>query len=164
MTEIAAKTRVSSKGAPARQAPPFRLLLRQVHLYLGALVAPSVLFFALTGMLQLFSLHEAHGEYRPLPVIEKLGRLHKDQVYALRPKPKAPAPTARLEAPAQRRPASPKPQILALKIFFFGVGGALVLSTLLGIWIGVTQSRRRAVVLAVLAAGLIFPLLLVVLS
>jgi uncharacterized iron-regulated membrane protein len=52
------------------------------HTYIGLLIAPSVLFFAFTGALQLFSLHEAHGNYEPLPVIEKPAMLHRDQVFA----------------------------------------------------------------------------------
>jgi uncharacterized iron-regulated membrane protein len=56
--------------------------LRTWHTYLGLLIAPSVLFFSLTGALQLFGLHEAHGAYHPAVIIEKLGMLHKDQVFA----------------------------------------------------------------------------------
>jgi hypothetical protein len=33
-------------------------LARQLHLYLGTLFAPSIIFFAFTGSLQLFGLHE----------------------------------------------------------------------------------------------------------
>ena len=58
------------------------LTIRTWHTYLGILIAPSVLFFALTGALQLFSLHEVHGSYTPLPVIEKLSKVHKDQAFA----------------------------------------------------------------------------------
>ena len=57
--------------------------IRTWHTYLGILIAPSVLFFALTGALQIFSLHEAHGTYHPLPIVEKFSSVHKDQVFAL---------------------------------------------------------------------------------
>jgi len=56
--------------------------IRIWHMYIGILIAPSVLFFALTGALQIFSLHEAHGSYEPPALLEKLSRLHKDQVFA----------------------------------------------------------------------------------
>ncbi len=56
--------------------------IRIWHMYIGILIAPSVLFFALTGALQIFSLHEAHGSYVPPPLLEKLRRMHKDQVFA----------------------------------------------------------------------------------
>lgn len=59
-------------------------LIRNIHGYLGLFIAPSVVFFAVTGALQLFSLHEAHGDYHPPAIIEKLGNLHKDQRFALK--------------------------------------------------------------------------------
>src|SRR5271156_5756759 len=58
------------------------MLIRQLHAYIGLFIAPSVLFFALTGALQLFDLHEAHGDYRPFALIEKLSSVHKGQVFA----------------------------------------------------------------------------------
>jgi hypothetical protein len=82
--------------------PGLRLAtLRQWHSYLGVFIAPSVLFFALTGALQLFSLHEAHGDYHPPALIEALGKVHKDQVFEAGKKhaPKA-APKAEPKAAA----------------------------------------------------------------
>ena len=61
------------------------MLVRLWHHYIGFLIAPSVMFFALTGSLQLFSLHEAHGDYHPPALIEALGNVHKDQVFRIRP-------------------------------------------------------------------------------
>jgi hypothetical protein len=40
------------------------LKLRLVHFYLGPFFAPLILFFALSGVLQVFKLHEA---YRDVP-------------------------------------------------------------------------------------------------
>ncbi len=57
--------------------------IRQWHSYLGLFIAPSVLFFALTGATQLFGLHESHGDYRPPAIVEKLSSVHKDQVFEL---------------------------------------------------------------------------------
>ena len=55
--------------------------VRQLHLYLGVFFAPAILFFAFSGSLQLFSLHEGHpGEsYQPPKWIEELASIHKDQ-------------------------------------------------------------------------------------
>src|SRR5215469_13873414 len=84
--------------------PGMRLaMLRQWHSYIGVFIAPSVLFFALTGALQLFSLHEARGDYRPPTLIEALGKVHKDQVLQAGGK-KKPAPEAAKTAAA---PADP---------------------------------------------------------
>ena len=57
--------------------------IRKWHAYLGLFIAPSVLFFALTGAVQLFGLHESHGDYRPPSLLEKLSTVHKDQKFAL---------------------------------------------------------------------------------
>lgn len=76
--------------------------IRQWHSYIGLFIAPSVLFFALTGALQVFSLHEADGDFTPLPIVEKLASVHKDQQFTMghhhaKPKPEAgnPAPPKR---------------------------------------------------------------------
>src|SRR5579862_7174126 len=59
--------------------------LRKVHLYLGVFTAPALLFFAFTGALQTFSLHEtAQGSsYKPPAWIAELGQLHKKQTTEL---------------------------------------------------------------------------------
>ena len=58
---------------------------RLLHVYLGVFFAPAILFFALTGALQTFSLHEeARGSaYKPPVWIVRLAQLHKKQVLAL---------------------------------------------------------------------------------
>jgi hypothetical protein len=145
-------------AALARPASSVRRWLRQAHLYVGVAIAPTVLFFALTGTLQLFSLHEPHGGYRPVPVIEKLGMLHKDQVFML--KPKAPRPA---EAGANRPRSGPRPAVLALKVFFLAVAVGLTFSTLLGLWMALTQARRKSILAALLGLGAFVPLVLVLL-
>src|SRR5579862_8066073 len=66
-------------------------LARQWHLYLGTFFAPSIIFFALTGALQLFGLHEGHpGEaYQPPEWVQKLSSIHKDQTVSERRGPPA---------------------------------------------------------------------------
>jgi hypothetical protein len=75
-------SRLSSKPQE-KSAMTATLTLRRWHTYIGLFTAPSVLFFSLTGAVQLFNLHEAHGHYRPTPLIQKLSAVHKDQVYEL---------------------------------------------------------------------------------
>ncbi len=145
------------------------LTLRQWHTYIGAFIAPSVLFFALTGSLQLFSLHEAHGSYTPPALIEDLGRVHKDQMW------EAPARAGPDEhdhnhdhdhdhhaGPPRRhdKPAAPWP-VMALKWLFLAVAVGLIASTLLGLWLAITLSRRKVVVLGLIIAGTVLPVLLV---
>jgi hypothetical protein len=81
--------------------PALRLAaIRRFHSYIAVFIAPSILFFAFTGSLQLFGLHEAHPPYAPTPLIESLGRVHRDQVFNGRPKRPAPAvaPAAHVDA------------------------------------------------------------------
>ena len=147
--------------------------IRTWHTYLGILIAPSVLFFALTGALQLFSLHEAHGTYHPRPVIEKLSSVHKDQVYALghheQPPPEAPAAgtqpanDAHPPAPAEHEdePAIGTP---LLKWFFLVVALGLATSTVLGLWMGLTHIRHKRTGWWLLAIGVVVPLVLGILT
>ena len=144
-------------------------LVRQLHLYVGVLIAPSVLFFALTGALQLFTLHEAHRDtgYTPAVVVEKLSEVHIHQRFAEPPKKKRPGPAN--AAPAvQARPVAAKPPaadegVPPIKWVFLAVALGLVLSTCLGLWMGLTQSRDRRLALALLVIGAIVPILLLAL-
>jgi hypothetical protein len=54
---------------------------RLVHLYLGVFIAPALLFFAFTGALQTFSLHETTrgSSYKPPAWAVTLGQIHKKQ-------------------------------------------------------------------------------------
>jgi len=140
------------------------MMLRQWHGYFGVFIAPSVLFFALTGSLQLFSLHEAHGGYRPAAIIERLSRLHKDQVITLPQRHEAPAPkpgASRESAPSVKPQKGPRPATLLLKIFFLLVAIQLVVSTGLGLWIAFTRNRDRRLTWALFLAGALAPLALI---
>jgi hypothetical protein len=64
--------------------------LRQIHLYLGSLFAPAILFFAFSGVLQTFDLHkDHHGLTRPPAWIVVLSSVHKNMRLP-RPKPAEP--------------------------------------------------------------------------
>jgi hypothetical protein len=65
---------------------------RQMHRAFGLFIAPAVLFFAFTGVVQTFGLHESSpgSEYKPAHWIVVLAQLHKKQtitVYPKRPRP-----------------------------------------------------------------------------
>jgi hypothetical protein len=55
--------------------------LRKVHLFLGVFTTPALLFFAFTGAMQTFSLHETTqgSNYKPPAWIVRLAQLHKKQ-------------------------------------------------------------------------------------
>jgi hypothetical protein len=67
-------------------------LIRQIHLYFGVFIAPALLFFALTGALQTFSLHETTrgSSYKPPTWIVTLAQLHKKQTATVPVKKQAP--------------------------------------------------------------------------
>jgi len=146
--------------------------IRLWHFYIGMIIAPSVLFFAVTGALQLFSWHEAHGNYTPPPILEKLSSVHKDQVFKAghhhdhaEPPLAAAAPGA---GPAKAAPADDDDKLsgptLALKAYFFWVvAGGLTLSTLFGVWIGVTHPTRKRTAVILLIVGAVIPIGLLIL-
>lgn len=55
--------------------------MRKAHLYLGIFTTPALLFFAFTGAMQTFSLHESTpgSSYRPPAWIATLAQIHKKQ-------------------------------------------------------------------------------------
>jgi hypothetical protein len=156
--------------------------MRTLHLYLGAFTAPALLFFAFTGALQSFSLHETTqgSSYKPPAWIATLAQLHKKQtteVPVRRPRPDggsaerqkmkgAPSAATSPDQPqsaSQQPPAgqAPKPKShLPMKIFFLLVSVGLFLSTLTGIYMAYRYSRRKLLITGLLLAGVILPLLL----
>lgn len=155
--------------------------VRQLHLYLGTFFAPSILFFAFTGALQLFGLHEGHpGEkYQPPAWVAKLGSIHKNQTIAER---RGPPPglvggqmrplEARSEAVKRpqgegRRPNESRQEskfTLALKVFFLGTSLGLIFTTLLGIYMAFKFNRSRALVWSLLSIDTASPAALIVMT
>jgi hypothetical protein len=159
----------------SKPTPHPAALLMQVrtwHRYVGMLIAPTVLFMAATGLLQIYSLHESHGTYTPPPLIEKLAAVHKDQRFSV--ERHGPPPTARPKpAPAQSPKEAPqageaRPGHLAttlLKAFFAAVALGLIGSTLMGLWMALRQGApRRGMSAMLLLVGVLVPLVLAALT
>jgi hypothetical protein len=148
-----------------------RANIRQWHSYIGLFMGPSVLFFALTGAVQTFSLHEAHGSYHPPALIEKLSSVHKDQVFALGDHHPPPAevdadkPAADSAAPAGAKDDDDKvaPSTWVLKGFFLVVGLGLAVSTVFGLWMGLTQTRQKRLASVLVVTGALIPVGLLIL-
>jgi len=143
-------------------------LLRKLHLYIGVFITPALLFFAFTGALQTFSLHEttSGSTYKPPFWAIKLGQLHKKQTLEVptrKPRPVADAPKADKPAAAVQAPdvPAPKPKThLPMKIFFLLVAIGLFTSTLTGLYMVYRYSRNKLLITGLLLAGIIVPLLL----
>ena len=151
--------------------------VRQLHLYLGTFFGPSILFFAMSGALQLFGLHEGHpGEaYQPPAWVQKLGSIHKDQTVSEKHGPppgsareqKGPPETEEARRPPQRDGSRRNEEresnkfTLALKCFFLAMAVGLVFSTVLGIYMAFKYNRSRTLVWGLLLLGTVIPVALI---
>ena len=158
----------------------FLKYLRLIHLYTGVFIAPALLFFAFTGALQTFSLHETTrgSSYKPPAWAVTLGQIHKKQTPVV-PVRKPPPPdkqadkgtqekaqsfsTAPVERPKPTGEAAPKSHNpLPLKCFFLLVSIGLFVSTLTGLYMSYKYIRNRRLITVILLGGIIFPVLLTV--
>ncbi|MGH8158028.1 MAG: PepSY domain-containing protein [Rhodanobacter sp.] len=162
---------------------------RSIHLYLGVFTAPMLLFFAITGGLQTFSLHETTrgSSYVPPAWLASMAQLHKKQTTVMpvrRPRPAETAvpvtgsgtvqattppaaatatdvrPAASSGQPAKSIGEPPRKNLLPMKIFFALVSLGLLISTLTGLYMSYRYSRKPRLVTMILAAGILVPLLL----
>lgn len=112
--------------------------LRRLHLYLGCLFAPALIFFAVSGSWQLYRLQDTKkdGSYvapRPLQV---LSAIHTDS--------HLPGKRANVYTP--------------LRTFFVATAAGLVLTTMLGVMMAFRFSRSMIAPLLCLGAGVAIPL------
>jgi hypothetical protein len=145
-------------------------MIRQTHLYLGIFIAPAILFFAFTGALQTFSLHEnaREGNYKPARWIVILAEIHKKQSAQIPPakvQPSISSPTDghhKAEKPANPVQAASPPdrRPLPLKIFFLVVSVGLFASTFSGLFMSYKYSRSKLLVSMLFLAGIIVPVVL----
>ena len=149
---------------------PLMFWVRKTHLYVGVFIAPAILFFAATGMLQVLSLHQSSPGYTAPVLLQRLGALHKDQVFGAPRKEDADAdakadreaggPAARPGAP----PRGPRPIGLVrwiLKGFAELVGTGLIANTLLGLYMAYKLNRNLWLTGGLFAAGVVIPVILV---
>jgi hypothetical protein len=159
----------STRLCYARRYSMILTTLRQWHTYVGLFIAPSVLFFSLTGAVQIFNLHEAHGSYHPAVLLEKFSAVHKDQVFEEPHDKSAPdndaphsAAGGAADQPSEDEDEKQSASTLALKWFFLAVALGLAASTLIGIWMGTTQTRRKGLAWSLLIVGGLVPVGLLV--
>jgi hypothetical protein len=151
--------------------------MRLVHLYLGVFLSPALLFFAITGGLQTFSLHETTpgSSYKPPAWIVSLAQLHKKQTTEVPVRAPRPAAAAIAEGGAKTAGThddqaqrgvtggagrGPQKRHLPMKIFFFVVSLGLVTSTLTGLYMSWKFQRNKVAIVVLLVAGVVVPVLL----
>jgi hypothetical protein len=110
--------------------------IRQLHLYLGTLFAPLIIFFAFTGALQTFGFHESlkNGSYHAPVWIVALAEIHKDQRIAHEGKSSS-----------------------ALKWFIAFMAVGLITTSILGVYMAFKFNRDPRVVCTLIALGIIIP-------
>jgi hypothetical protein len=156
--------------------------LRLIHLYIGVFIAPALLFFAFTGALQTFSLHETTrgSSYKPPAWAVMLAQIHKKQTPVV-PVRKVPSPQSADKGAAPEKAAPELPQLpktpaqsapaeapktahnaLPLKCFFLLVSIGLFVSTLSGLYMSYKYIRNRKLITTILLAGIIVPVLLTI--
>ncbi len=152
---------------------------RLTHRYIGVFISPAVLFFAFTGAIQTFSLHETTrgSDYKPPRILVILGQIHKKQTPVIAvPKPPAPKPQGGPKAedsvvaapPAPKAGPPPAPDLnkhnaLPLKIFFLLVAIGLFTSTLSGIFMAYRFTKNKLAVTGLLVLGTVIPVLMILL-
>lgn len=141
--------------------------VRRFHHYLGVFFTPAILLFAFSGALQTFRLQEEKGYGGTPPSwIVWMASVHKDsslpRAKSVEPEQR---PASRPSEPSTRdvKPAVPRPSRLPMKIFVTLLSIGLIVSSLLGTIIALTNKTTRRASALMLFAGTALPLLLMLL-
>lgn len=115
--------------------------LRQLHLYLGVVFAPLLIFFAVTGAWQLFDLHQRpkDGSYIPPRALVVLSSIHKDSHL-------------------------PGVHVAPLRFFSLAAALGLIVTTFVGITLAYRFGRSPKIVTLCLVGGVVVPVALVLLA
>jgi hypothetical protein len=133
--------------------------VRRIHAWLGVLFAPTIIFFALTGTLQMYGLHESEGAPG---LIAKAAMVHTHQTATVQTRPpRAQPPHADQPKPSEAEGARPaKPSTMPIKLFFTLMAISLIASSGLGLWIAFTSKRDRRLHVGLVVAGVVLPIVL----
>ena len=140
--------------------------IRQIHLYLGTFFAPAIIFFALTGAVQTFGLHEdaRDGSYHAPAWLSILAEIHKDQSLGKphRGPPPGLVPGRAAMGASGAVPGAPRKlrasQPLKVFVAFMAIG--LIVTATLGIYIATKNIRARKITWTLLVLGTALPIAL----
>ena len=110
--------------------------LRTIHLYLGCIFAPMLLFFAISGIWQTLGIHFHSSALAVLSTIHKGGGLKSG---------------VSLSSPV-------------LRYFILAMALGFIVTTVLGVIMAVTQGGNRRAAFYCLAFGVVFPLATILIS
>ena len=105
--------------------------LRSIHLYLGCIFAPLLLFFAISGIWQTLGFH---SEF-----LEKLSSIHTERAWK----------------------GGGELGSFPLRVFVVVMAGSFILTTLLGVMMAIKFGRNRKAAVYCLVLGLVIPALMV---
>jgi hypothetical protein len=105
--------------------------LRTIHLYLGCVFAPLLLFFAVSGVWQTLGLHS--------PLLERLSTIHTSH---------------------QLKSGGGLTSIFLL-VFVLIMAASFIVTTILGVIMAIQYGRNRRAAFYCLVFGVVFPLVLV---
>ena len=116
--------------------------IRQLHLYLGCIFAPLLIFFAVTGAWQTFMLHRdaKDGTYRAPRILHQFSSVHQYQQFPIHD-----------GSVRQSRP---------FRWFVLTMALGFVLTAILGVVMAFKFTRERRIVWLCLVAGFILPVFL----
>ena len=129
--------------------------LRRYHYYFGIFFAPAILFFSLTGLIQVAGLDERR-DGSPPGVLTWMAAYHKHQVP---PRPRPPRAAGEAQRGA-RAPGEGTPRFVALKPFALLTALALFVMTLVGIAIALANRAMRRTTWTLLILGTVIPVAL----
>jgi hypothetical protein len=116
--------------------------IRQLHLWLGCIFAPLLIFFAITGAWQTFLLHQSSkdGTYKAPRILQQFSRVHQFQGFPIHE-----------NSVRQSHP---------FRWFVLAMAVGFVVTDILGVVMAFKFTRERWIVWLCLVAGFILPVLL----
>lgn len=131
--------------------------LRLWHHYIGVFLAPAILFFSFSGLIQVIGLQDQRNPPPP-GWISYIAGIHKHQ---MPPKPRPAAPERKPEAkPAGGHDEHEHGGFTPLKIFALITAIGLFLTTLIGLTIALGNRATRRMAWIMLALGIAAPVAL----
>ena len=118
--------------------------IRKLHLYLGVLFAPLLVFFAFTGALQSLGLHESgKGDPPPPAWIAHAAAIHKDAHFGV----------GRGIAPSH-----------PFQFFVLAMAAGLIFTSSLGVYMAFAYKNDKRIIIALLATGVLLPVIALALA